>query len=74
MNTKVIEIKVSGPVQSGKSSVVSSIESLLEELGYGVVILGRAERYDRSNKIQYAAEWERPDPDNTVFVIREKVE
>jgi hypothetical protein len=71
MKVNIIEIEISGPVASGKSAVLASIRSLLEEVGYCVAIPDAGERFNPSLPIYSASVHERPHPDRTVFVLKE---
>ena len=72
MKTKVIEITVSGPVQSGKSCLVREIQDLLIEHGYCAVIPYRALRHNPAPPLVSAAYHEKPNPDFTVVVLHER--
>jgi len=70
--TKVIEIQLQGPVQSGKSSVMQSIKGMLEDYGYCVSIPNREERNDPADPLSNAASHEKPSKDDTVIILSEK--
>jgi len=67
----VIQINITGPVQTGKTAVLASIKALLEEQGYCVAIPDREERNNPSHPIDSAAPHEKPKCDKTVFVLTE---
>lgn len=70
---KTIHIAINGEVGSGKSAVLRAIAELLANSGYCVAIPDRAERNNPSRPLQTAAEHERPRPDETVFILTERV-
>ena len=68
---KYIEISIKGPVQSGKSCVLSSIRDLLESHGYCVAVPEREMRYNPTGTLNDALPHEMPRRDSTVFVLVE---
>lgn len=69
-NVTVIQINITGPVQTGKTAVLASIKAMLEKDGYCVAIPGREERNNPSYPIDSAGH-EQPKRDRTVFVLTE---
>lgn len=74
MISDVIEITVTGPVQSGKSAVLQSIHDMLSGYGYAVVYPDRAMRNNPPDAIDKAEAHEKPDVDSVVFVLHEAVD
>jgi Ni2+-binding GTPase involved in maturation of urease and hydrogenase len=72
MKTKIISIEVRGPVGSGKTAVVVSIQELLEKHGYFVAVMERDAKSARN--IEKAASHELPARDTTLFCITERVD
>lgn len=70
-NATVIQINITGPVQTGKTAVLASIKAMLEKDGYCVAIPDREERNNPSHPIDSAAPHEQPKRDKTVFVLIE---
>lgn len=70
-NATVIQINITGPVQTGKTAVLASIKAMLEKDGYCVAIPDREERNNPSYPIDSAAPHEQPKRDKTVFVLTE---
>ena len=73
-NIIVIQINITGPVQTGKTTVLSSIKAMLEKDGYCVAIPDREERNNLNPPFASAAPHEKPKPDKTVFVLTEECE
>lgn len=71
MKTKIITISVSGPVGSGKSAVLQSIATMLQDYNYCVAIPDRSERTNPSDDLEHAKDHERPSKDHTVIVLTE---
>jgi molybdopterin-guanine dinucleotide biosynthesis protein len=69
---KKIEIKISGTVQSGKSSIMQSIKEMLEAHNYGVVCAAREHRLNPEQNLEDADGFHiKPHPDKTVIVLVE---
>ena len=68
-----IQINISGPVQTGKSAILSSIKEMLTDRGYCVAIPEREERLNPSETLDTAPEHERPEKDKTVIIITESL-
>ena len=66
-----IEIKISGPVQCGKSAVMQSIKEFLESANYVVVLASTSKRLNPDDNLVDSAPHERPGIDKTVFVLVE---
>lgn len=71
--TKKIEIKVTGPVGCGKSSILQEVKEALETYGIGVVYAERAQRNNPPRSLEVSENWERPNADRTVVVLLEEV-
>lgn len=69
----IIEIQVSGPVQSGKSAIAATIRDVLGKHSICVAIPDRAERNNPSAPLETCArhEWPRTD---CVVILTETVE
>ena len=55
MKTKVIEVTVSGPTQTGKSAVLREIKDHLESLNLAVVYSDRAQRNNPPDSFKNSA-------------------
>lgn len=71
-DVKKIEIKITGRVQSGKSSIMQSIKEMLESHGYGVICADRSHRLNPEQNLKDADGFHvKPHPDKTVIVLVE---
>jgi len=71
-DVKKIEIKITGPVQCGKSSLMQSIKEMLESHNYGVICADRSHRLNPEQNLENADGFHiKPHPDKTVIVLIE---
>ena len=71
-DVKKIEIKITGPVQSGKSSVMQSIKEMLESYNYAVTCAAREHRLNPEQNLNNAEGFHiKPHPDKTVIILLE---
>ena len=71
VDATIIQINISGPVQSGKTVILQEIKKLLESYNYCVAVPDRAERFNPGKTIEKARNHEKPKPDKTVIVLTE---
>ena len=72
-DAEVITIRISGPTQSGKSSILATIKETLEAHELCVAIPDREERNNPSKNLRIAEKHEQPNRDTTVVVLSESV-
>lgn len=70
---RIVQINIIGPVQSGKSAVLATIEKMLREYGYCVAVPDSEYRNNPAAPLHSAEPHELPQIGGTVFVLSETV-